>query len=243
MSGITGWNNTLGNLAQSMQNLWITVCDMRTAVNSIRQSILPDCANFLLGFTSSTDGGRNNITLIFNGLTTIPVGFSNCPKISTVSITDGLVTYTSTFDLVAVATDSEGITFDATAVGLNTSLPYTITVNGCIINGETTCSKTVSGVNTPVTTTTTSAPPKLYSVNITQGDIDLAIDNTDAYFDGKVWVSYISDGYITVVTPYSAITAFTICVASGTTPIIYFFKSDTVETGESVATDIGVCAL
>lgn len=241
MSGITGWNTTVGNLAQSMQNLWLTVCDMRDAVNTIKQNITPDCSQFLLGFTSTTNTPRTTVTVIFNGLTVIPAGFDNCPTFSSISITDGTNTYTDTIDLMTAATDPAGVTYTVSGAGLNAALPYTITVTGCIVNGGTTCSKAVTNGNTPTTTTTTAAPNGQYTVVILNDDIIKATGNTDTNLDGKVFVSFVNSLGNPVVNSYTAATGTTICVLSGTTPTLYYYETDAVQPTSSSATLTGTC--
>jgi hypothetical protein len=160
MSSIAGWNNTINTVAQSMQNLWLTVCDMRGVINDLKNCCgAANCSSFLLGFTVGTPTDIESLTLVFNALTTIPVGYSDCLAGSTVTVTDGNVTFTEQFLLVLDAMGSGGYTFDISGPTLNTNLPWTITVNGCIVNEAGTCSKTVSLVNpaiTPTTTTTTT---------------------------------------------------------------------------------------
>jgi len=226
MSGIVGWNNTINNFAQSMQNLWLTVCDMRTAVNTIRQSIVPDCAKFLLGFTSTTNTGRTTVTITLNALTTIPSGFSNCATLSKITITDGLNTYSDTFDLVSYAVNPSGILFDITSAGLNPALPYTITVDGCIINGSTTCSKTVTNTNSPTTTTTTVSAGNLYTLVVQQSDIDKATGNDDTNLNGKLFVNYTNNSGSVVIDSYTTAIGTTICVLPSTAPSIYYYESN-----------------
>lgn len=159
MSGLTNWNGVVSNFAQSMQNLWITVCDMRAAIYSLKNCCAVDCSAFILGFTCvDTDPKREVITIIFNSTTVIPSGFTNCPSLSTIKITDGVNTYTLTgFDLVANATLPGGYTVNITPGLLNANLPYTVTVEGCITKDTYVCEKTVSQVlPAPTTTTTTS---------------------------------------------------------------------------------------
>ena len=170
MSGLTNWNNTVSNFAQSMQNLWITVCDIRSAVLSLKNCCAVDCSAFILGFTGLvTDEKGEEITVIFNTLTSIPSGFTNCPSLSTIKVSDGINTYTLTgFDLVANATLPGGYSFSITPGLLDPLLPYTITVDGCITKDGKTCEKTVYQVlpapttttttTTSTTTTTTAAP-------------------------------------------------------------------------------------
>jgi len=200
MSSISGWNNTVSNFAQAMQNLWITVCDMRTAVNTIKQNITPDCSKFLLGFTNTTNTGRTTVTLIFNSLTVIPSGFTNCPTLSTVSITDGAHTYTNTLNLTTVGIDPAGITYTVSGAGLDPLLPYTITVNGCLVSNGTTCSKTVSNTNTPTTTTTTSTSTTTTSTTSTTTTTTAAIPhvyyNIGGGLSGRLDVIRTSDSAV-----------------------------------------------
>ena len=143
MSTLPNWNGTISNLAQSIQNLWITVCDMRAAIYDLRDCCSPDCSQFLLGYVAGTADGIT-VTLTFNSATVIPSGFSNCPLLSSVSITDGDGhTYTDTFDLVSESTNPSGISFDVSTAFLNPALPYTITVNGCIVNDGVSCTKQI----------------------------------------------------------------------------------------------------
>lgn len=162
MSSLPGWQTTVTNLGQSLQNLWITVCDMRQAVFALKNSFPVDCTQFILGFNIAQDSTRQLITLTFNALTTIPSGsWSNCPTLSTVTITDtnGHI-YSDTLDLITESTNPSGITYDITSAGFNTSNVYTITVTGCIVKDGFTCSKVVSGtIAAPITTTTTTIAP------------------------------------------------------------------------------------
>ncbi len=159
MASLPGWQNTVTGLGQSIQNLWITVCDMREAILSLKNCCAVDCTQFILGFNSAEDGTRSLITLTFNALTTIPAGFANCPALSTVTIQDGDGhIYSNTLDLVTESTDPAGITFDISTAGFNTATDYTITVNGCITKDGYTCEKTATGsLAAPTTTTTTTS--------------------------------------------------------------------------------------
>ena len=158
MASLSGWQNTVTGLGQSIQNLWITVCDMREAILALKNCCAVDCTQFILGFNPAEDGTRQLITLTFNALTTVPSGFSNCPALSTVVIQDedGHI-YSDTLDLVAASTDPGGVTYDISTAGFNTATAYTITVTGCVTKDGYTCEKTATGtLAAPTTTTTTS---------------------------------------------------------------------------------------
>jgi hypothetical protein len=147
MSSLTGWNATVSNVAQSFQNLWITVCDMRAAIADLKTNTSTvDCTQFILNFNASANEARTQVTLFFQGLITIPSGFANCNQQgSKVTIKDSANnTFVGYVDLVAAASDSDGVTFTVSGANLNASLTYTVTVEGCLSKSGQSCTKTVS---------------------------------------------------------------------------------------------------
>lgn len=150
LSSIAGWNGTISNMAQSFQNLWITVCDMRAAINDLKNCCSQvDCTQFILGYTASANALRQEVYLDFNPGTTIPAGFANCSQLgSLVTISDGVTTKEFRVDLVTLASGNSVFTAIVAGAGvsgaaLNTSLSYTVTVNGCIVKDGKTCEKSV----------------------------------------------------------------------------------------------------
>ena len=149
MSTLTGWNITVTNMAQAFQNLWITVCDMRAAVAALKTaSATVDCTAFVLSFEASANNDRTEVTLDFNPGTVIAAGFTNAVAGSTAIISDGTNQKTFTIDLVALAATG---TYTAVVAGgsvsgvaLNTSQPYTVTVNGNITKNGQSCSKSAN---------------------------------------------------------------------------------------------------
>ena len=149
MSAISGWNNTVTNMAQAFHNLWITVCDIRTAVAALKNTAgTIDCTAFVLSYDASTNNDRTEVTLDFNPGTVIPTGFANAVAGSTAVISDGTNQKTFTINPTSLAASG---TFTAVVAGgsvsgvaLNTSQPYTVTVNGNIIKDGQTCSKSTN---------------------------------------------------------------------------------------------------
>lgn len=232
MSSISGWNNTINSVAQSMQNLWLTVCDMRGVINDLKTCCGGNrCSSFLLGFTVSS-ASTDYITLQFNDpmLTYIPegAGYIDCPILSSVRIEDpnGNVYNSSTsnnFSLIYASTASGGIEFEITGATLDGTLPWTITVTGCIMNDAGTCSKTVTIVRPPITptttTTTTAAFCKLYMVLISEVDLGNSID-------GKVYTLYDQcETSGPIVDLSDTVRSFNICVKPGTIPTLYYFAT------------------
>jgi hypothetical protein len=148
MSSITGWNSTVTTLSQSIQNLWLTVCDMRGVMNGLLTCCSQaDCSKFILGYTVGTNAGRTTVTLTFNPGTTIPSGYTDCnPLGAVVTITDGVG---HTFTGRAILATATSITYDVSASNLNVSQTYTVTVAGCVKNASQTCEKSVTVTNDP----------------------------------------------------------------------------------------------
>jgi len=152
LSSLTGWNATVSNMAQSFQNLWITVCDMRAAIADLKSlTNVVDCSQFVLNFNAAANEARTQVTLFFQGLLTVPSGFTNCNQLgSKVTIKDSANnTFIGYVDLVAAVSDADGVTFTVSGASLNPSLTYTVTVEGCLVKSGQTCNKTATKTVVP----------------------------------------------------------------------------------------------
>jgi len=86
MQDITGWNNPVQNLSQSIQNLWLTVCDMRNAITFIQNNCCDTgCSAIDLIITASLIS-TTELRLDFSGI--IPANFQDQAIGSTVEITE-----------------------------------------------------------------------------------------------------------------------------------------------------------
>jgi hypothetical protein len=233
MAGLPGWNNTINSFAQSMQNLWLTVCDMRGVINDLKNCCgASKCSSFLLGFTVGSPINTDELTLVFNALTTIPgVDYIDCLAGSTVTVTDGNNTFTTSFLLINDAIDNGYKTFNITSADLNPDRPWTITVTGCISNAAGVCSKTVTVVytvtTTTTTTTTTAAPCTTYLINANGTEISAATGNTNPLNNAVIYASYYFCGATNLTALSVNDTApVSICVKPGTTPILFYFASN-----------------
>jgi hypothetical protein len=249
MASIPGWNNVVSNMAQSMQNLWLTVCDIRAVIYDLKACCATaDCSAFFLVYSANADIARANVTLLFNSGTVIPAGFANCPLLSTLSITDGIGnTYTDTLDLVALSTNPGGITVDVSTASLDPAMPYTVTVTGCIVKDGNTCTKVVNNIVPPPTTTTTTTSTTTsttsttsttttttvactcYSWTVSPNATDLsnAAGNTNTFLNGKIFVDYIACNATSVTTvPYSTAVVDQTLGCSCLIPYAYYFNAN-----------------
>lgn len=182
MSNLIGWNATVSNLSESLQNLWLTVCDIRAAVQSIQDTCCAtSCNDVIFTFVPSLSGNNTTLYLDFAG-SSVPAGFiQNSVLGSTVSITDAVGnSFTDFVDVLAAINTGTSGTVDITTSGLNVATGLTITVNLAVNNGTIDCykglTKTVkSNFECPTLTTTTTETTIDYSFINTNGAVNYSI--------------------------------------------------------------------
>lgn len=140
MSGITGWNTTVNSVAESLQNMWLTICDMRSAINTIQDTCCSlTCDDVTFSVSGSFSG--TTLTLDFSG-TIIPGAMSECsPTGATVVISDGSNTYNDDVEVLVALAGNNTATIDISGTQLNQYSDYTVTVNLCVTDGSITCNK------------------------------------------------------------------------------------------------------
>lgn len=144
MSSLEGWNTQVSNVAESLQNMWLTLCDMRAAIKDIQTNCCTiDCNDII--FTAFGTYGSDTITLNFGG-TVIPADFTECnPAGNTVTITDAAAnTYTTTVSVTDALAGNDTSDIDISGSALSDVSNYTVTITLCTTNGSITCEKTLS---------------------------------------------------------------------------------------------------
>lgn len=144
MSSLEGWNTQVNNVAESLQNMWLTLCDMRAAIKDIQTNCCTiDCNDII--FTAFGTYGSDTITLNFGG-TVIPADFTECnPAGNTVTITDAAAnTYTTTVSVTDALAGNDTEDIDISGSTLSDVSNYTVTITLCTNNGSITCEKTLS---------------------------------------------------------------------------------------------------
>jgi hypothetical protein len=147
ISSLTGWNASSTTISSAVQNLWVVLCDMRSAIFDLKTTAgATDCSAFILNFSAAANEARTTVTLFFSGTTVVPAGFANCTAQGskvTIKDTSGK-TFTGYVDLIAAQTDIDGITFTVSGASLNPGSNYTVTVEGCVSKSGNTCTKIVN---------------------------------------------------------------------------------------------------
>jgi len=141
MSSIPGWTSSVGTMAASMGNIWLTICDMRSAILNMQANCCPDgCDGIVLALSSNL---VTNIATLFITGDPIPAGFVQCTGTTTVTLTDSSGgSYTFTFNLPTYLNSYSGLPIDLDSTPVNKLLPITITMNTCFTDPSTgtTCS-------------------------------------------------------------------------------------------------------
>jgi len=164
MGSLAGWNNTVQNLADAINNIWLTICDLRAAVTNIQTNCCPSgCSGISLSMTAQLNG--DTLTVWFSG--TIPVGFSQCPPLGLTNFTISDQSGNSiivTGDIVAALNSLYGISWNLSSSPLNLSDDLTVTATPCLTDGISTCQYTY----TEVLANQTACPVMTYNATDTQ---------------------------------------------------------------------------
>lgn len=147
MSGIPGWVSSPTTLAQNLQNLWLTVCDIRQAVSLILTTCCQvSCENVILRISYKWID-KGTLRLFFTG-TSLPIGFYDCGGETVLTLTDGLGNVATTVGLMLRDADpsiKQGILddpfvdplyhFDVTTLGgLDVTKGIVISADACFTN-------------------------------------------------------------------------------------------------------------
>ena len=159
-SNLPNWINPT-NLAQTVTDLWVVVCDYRTAIQSLQTTVLDlqaqlseccqgNCTDIVWSI-NRIDGitGSKFINLFFTG-NPIPSGFDYCtPNSSTITVTNmasppATATFavtTGTNDIINAINNNSSIALNvADSAATEESIWYEVYVELCATNGTLTCS-------------------------------------------------------------------------------------------------------
>ena len=167
-----GWVNPVTNFAQSMNNLWLTVCDIRAAVKAIQDNCCRvTCTDIIVAFDAviTTDTNGDTVLRLFFGQTVLPTTWYDCDQTAQanaivypygwtgnkLTITDGAGHTRDVYVQLRKQDLSDGILNDPTIIangydilltGTNIDFTTTVTVSGdvCVTDGTTNCVKCVS---------------------------------------------------------------------------------------------------
>lgn len=233
MSDIAGWNSTVTNLAQGVENMWLTLCDIRAAVKSIQDVCCTgtNCDDLDIEvqgvLTSPT-----TLQLYFTG--TFPSGFGECNQQGAlVTITDSSNNSMNVYvQIPPNLNDPGGFQVNLSGSPLNTAENLVISVPLCFTDGESQCAKTITDfvLNTTVCPPLGLTPTETtidYNATYAGGAASIAVKLFDA--TGTVEIS----SQVTVVTGPTGISGTFSGLSAG---IQYKVRMEITPTGSAAAT-------
>lgn len=158
---VTLWVNQSQTLADSLNHMWLAICDLRGAVRSILDNCCKiSCADIVIDFDVKLDDTGDNLLFFFLPKTTLPSDFFDCNTTigTTFTFTDGaghVSTYPIKIADVLIDVDyiNNGYPVPVSGIGaVDPALGMTITSDVCVTNGDTTCVKCVTVQVAPQTT-------------------------------------------------------------------------------------------
>lgn len=153
MNAILGWNATPGTLAETIENLWLTLCDARTAISTLQTTVTTlqadlaaccaaTCSDIIWGFSAQGIIATKNINLYFTGSYPVSFGYCGGATDTAVTLTDA---YGNSFvfneDVLNAISTGAVITLDASSAGTVTeqSVYYEVQVGLCLSGDDISC--------------------------------------------------------------------------------------------------------
>lgn len=131
MASITGWVPTVANLADSFNNLWLAICDMRSAILNIQANCCPTVCSAIEVSVSAALNSPSDLRLYFTGA--IPPNFVECNPTGTLvkieDTTGGSITIQ--VPVITNLNSALGYSVDLSATPVNTADDLTITATFC----------------------------------------------------------------------------------------------------------------
>ena len=145
MSSLEGWINPVTSVADSLTNMWLTICDMRAAIKDIQTNCCTGATCNDVIFSAFGSYANDTITLNFGG-SVIPAGFSECNIAgNTVIITDAASnSYSATASVINALAGNDTETIDISGSQLSDVSNYMVTITLCVTDGDITCEKVLS---------------------------------------------------------------------------------------------------
>ena len=135
-AGLTNWIPATANLAQSINNIWVAICDLRASIVNINANCCPGgCEGIALSMFAELQGS----TLYLFPTGTVPAGFTLCaPGFTSFTISDQSGnTVTQNFNFLANLNSPGGFPVDLSLTPINLADSLTITMNPCLENTTT----------------------------------------------------------------------------------------------------------
>lgn len=150
------WISTVSTGADSITNMWLTVMDMRGAVQAMQDNCCKvSCDSITIDFSVKLNDARTIAYVYFASKSKIPTGFYDCDTSlgNKLTITDALgnTTYANVklanlvnYTLVNSVMTEPYATIDLSSTSIAPSSDYTFSMDACLTNGTMTCQKCIT---------------------------------------------------------------------------------------------------
>lgn len=137
MNALTGWSNQVSSLADSFNNMWLTIGDIRAAILSIQAALPSLCTDVLIAISASING--STLKLYFTG--SVPQNYSECNLAgTTVKIEDVSGNFiNATVPLGTYLNNQTGYTVDLSGTPVSITEDLSITASFCYTDGNSQC--------------------------------------------------------------------------------------------------------
>ena len=177
-SAYPDWKVTVNTLADTVNNLWIALCDMRGLVTQLQDCCNKTCADINLGFYGTLDG--TTLSIFANSGSVLPSQFIQCTSPSSNIIINDASGHTASFvfnNIPGILDGASSRDFDLSSTDLNLSEDFNISVQYCFYNSvsDTTCQNVITFplVNTVACPTLTLTSSYAFSI----GEIQYSFPN------------------------------------------------------------------
>lgn len=197
MSALSGWINTANTLAASMNNMWLTICDIRAAVQNIKTNCCPSgCDGVAINLSAVLSG--TELRIFLNG--TLPPGFTDCsPTGNIFKITDGYgASINAPISVLSYINDPVGIALNIGVTPLNILTNLTITSDVCVTDGTNTCQSCIT-----YTVNNTSTCPSVTIIPDVITGTSITVFYTPLYVPGNYTLEVWSSDFTTLIASFT----------------------------------------
>ena len=153
MNGIEGWTQPVGNIADSLGNLWLAVFDLRNAVTYMQENCCSTgCSDLYLNFRTTLNIGMTStlLTIYTDGSTGFTDEWKECNNTTRITISDTLGNSTTVnVSVIDIIGNPSGYEIDLTPTTIDPTVNITTVADTCFENtvSETTCEKQYTSIN------------------------------------------------------------------------------------------------
>ena len=177
MAALTGFKVSARNVADSIQNLWITTNDMRSAVENLKTDLAPTaCSDITFDFKPviqyNASGAFESIDIAFMD-TTIPTGWNDCGAGTKITISDAALNTRTYYADISTKWQNSTLPFRVTDItGLDITGNFLVKVDFCVTNEASQCGESIS-----LTVQNATPCPRLAAAGTTYNSVNFTYNN------------------------------------------------------------------